>query len=48
MTLGTGVQHLVVLQSISPLSIMYNIIKGQFLSFHAYMVCGMFKDPLSQ
>ena len=43
-TLGTTVRilslpkHLAALQSISPLSLIYSVIKGQFLSYHAYMV----------
>ena len=36
-----------VLQSISTLCITYSTIKGQFLSYHAYMVLEV-KDPLSQ
>ena len=41
------VLHLAVLQSISPLPITYSVIKGHFLSYHAYMVWKV-KDPLSQ
>ena len=37
---------LTVLQSISPLWITYRIIKGELLSYHAYMVLGV-KNPLS-
>ena len=39
--------ELAVLQSISLLCIIYSIIKGQFLSYHAYAVWE-FKDPLSR
>ena len=35
------------LQSIPPLCLTYSIIKGQLLSYHAYMVWEV-KDPLSQ
>ena len=40
-------QLLILLQSISPLCVTYRVTKGQFVSYHAYMVWKD-KDPFSR